>query len=70
MSVLLTIVILLVVLGTVFAFARIYVRKATRGSATQAANLFTSYPETNPAPDEENVAAPRVIGAKPSHPNG
>jgi hypothetical protein len=46
MSILLTILILIVVLGTVFAFARIYVRKSTRGSATQAANLFSSYPES------------------------
>jgi hypothetical protein len=63
MSILLTGLILVVVLGTVLAFARIYVRKSTRGSATQAANLFSAYPATTPAPDEENVASPRIIGA-------
>lgn len=62
MSILLTIVALVVVLGIVFAFARLYVGRTTRGSATQAANLFSSYPESRPAPDEENDASPRVIG--------
>ena len=62
MSILLTIVALLILLGVVFVFARFIVRRATRGSATQAANLFSSYPESRPVRDEENDAAPRIVG--------
>ena len=66
MSILLTILGVVVVLGILFAFARIYVRKSTRGSATQAVNLFNAYPETRPAPDEENVTSPKISGADKS----
>lgn len=62
MGILLTIVILVVLLGGVFAFAREITRRATRGTATQAANLFSRYPESRPVPDEENEAPPRLIG--------
>jgi hypothetical protein len=62
-SILLTVLLLIVVLGTVFAFARLYVRRSTRGTATQAANLFSSYPDDTPAPDEANFASPRILGS-------
>jgi hypothetical protein len=63
MGILLTIVLLVVLFGGVFAFATLIVRRATRGSSTQAANLFSRYPESRPVPDEENSTPPRVIAS-------
>jgi hypothetical protein len=55
---LLTIVIVVVLVGAVLTFARLVVRRATRGTATQAANLF-GYPEGRQSPDEENLDSPQ-----------
>jgi hypothetical protein len=67
MGILLTVVILVVLLGGVLAFARVITKRATRGTASQAANLFTRYPESRSAPDEENTRPPRLIGPPQSY---
>lgn len=67
MNILVTIVALVILLGVVFAFARLIVRRATRGSASQAANLFSSYPESRPVREEENDTAPRIVGGRSPH---
>jgi hypothetical protein len=70
MGILLTIVALVVLLGGVFTFAHFVVRRSTRGSATQAANLFSRYPESRPLPDDENTAPPRIVGGGPRESRG